>query len=119
MLVDEAHVLHKSLLKWMAGPAMAKLPVVGLSATPWSRGLGRHYDALIVAATIRQLISDGYLSPFLAYAPSDPDLSGVRTVAGDFKQDDLGDAMDLPQITGDIVQTWLDRGRAGPRWRIA
>ena len=114
VLVDEAHVLHKSLLKWMAGPALAKLPVVGLSATPWSRGLGRHYDALIVAATIRQLIGDGFLSPFLAYAPSDPDLSGVRTVAGDFKQDDLGDAMDSPQITGDIVQTWLDRGQGRP-----
>ena len=68
-------MLHKSLLKWMAGPALAKLPVVGLSATPWSRGLGRHYDALIVAATIRQLDRpDGFLSPFLAYAPSDPGL---------------------------------------------
>jgi DNA repair protein RadD len=89
VIVDEAHVLHKSLLKWMVGPALAKLPVIGLSATPWSGGLGRHYDALIVAATIKQLIDEGFLSPFVAYAPSDPDLSGVRTIAGDFSRTTL------------------------------
>jgi DNA repair protein RadD len=114
VIVDEAHVLHKSLLKWMGGPSMAKVPFIGLSATPWARGLGKYYDSLIVAATTQQLIADGYLSPFIAFAPSNPDLSGVSTVAGDFKQDELGDAMDLPSITGDIVKTWLERGENRP-----
>ena len=77
----------------MGGPAMAKVPFIGLSATPWSRGLGKFYDDLIIAATTKQLIAEGFLSPFVAYAPSNPDLSGVSTVAGDFKQDELGEAI--------------------------
>jgi DNA repair protein RadD len=109
VIVDEAHVLHKSLLRWMAELAKVRIPVIGLSAPPWTRGLGKHYGCLIIAATTSGLISDGYLSPFVAYAPSNPDLSG-STVAGDFKQGELANAMDLPSITGDIIATWQERG---------
>ena len=111
VIVDEAHVMHKSLLNWMAAPEMARIPFIGLSATPWSKGLGQHYDDLIVATTTRELIEQGFLSPFQAFAPHEPDLSGVETVAGEFRQDELGEAMDLPQITGDIVKTWLELGQ--------
>jgi DNA repair protein RadD len=39
VIVDEAHEHHKSIFRWMADcPAV---PFVGLSATPWSRGLGK------------------------------------------------------------------------------
>ena len=89
---------------------LPNLIFIGLSATPWSRGLGKYYDDLIIAATTRELIDAGCLSDFTAFAPSEPDLSSVSTVAGDFKQDELGDAMEKAQITGDIVATWLERG---------
>lgn len=85
-----------------------------LSATPWTQGLGKHYDDLVIAATTRQLISDGYLSAFVAFAPSDPDLSSVSTIAGEFKQDELGKAMDKVAITGDIVATWQMRAENRP-----
>lgn len=114
VIVDEAHIVHQTLVKWMGGPAMASVPFIGLSATPGTPGLGKHYDCLIKAATTSGLISGGYLSPLVAYAPSNPDLSNVSTVAGDFRQDEPGDAMDLPQITGDIVETWLKRGENQP-----
>ena len=114
VIVDEAHVLHKSFLRWGAELAKTRIPVIGLSATPWTRGLGKHYDDLVIAATTLQLISDGYLSDFVAFAPSDPDLSDVSTVAGDFKQDELADAMDKVAITGDIVATWQKRGKNRP-----
>jgi DNA repair protein RadD len=112
VIVDEAHQLHREIFRWMKDcPA---IPFIGLSATPWARGLGRYYDDLIIAATTAELIRDGFLSPSVAYAPSNPDLSSVSTVAGEFNQGELGDAMDLPQITGDIVQTWLQRGESRP-----
>jgi DNA repair protein RadD len=110
VIVDEAHQMHKSVLKWMTDSEWARVPFIGLSATPWARGLGRYFDDLIVAATTADLIRDGYLSPFVAFAPSEPDLSGVRTVAGEFQQDELSDAMDKASITGDIAGTWLKRG---------
>jgi DNA repair protein RadD len=108
VIVDEAHQMHKEIFRWMKD--CPNLIFIGLSATPWSRGLGKYYDDLIIAATTRELIDAGYLSDFTAFAPSEPDLSSVSTVAGDFKQDELGDAMDKAQITGDIVATWLERG---------
>jgi DNA repair protein RadD len=112
VLVDEGHQLHREIFRWMKD--CPNLIFIGLSATPWSRGLGKYYDDLIIAATTRELIDAGYLSDFTAFAPSEPDLSSVSTVAGDFKQDELGDAMDKAQITGDIVATWLKRGENRP-----
>jgi DNA repair protein RadD len=112
VLVDEAHGLYRDVLRWMQD--FPDLPFLGLSATPWSRGLGKYYDDLIVAATTVDLIRDGFLSPFTVYAPSNPDLSSVSTVAGDFSEDELSEAMDRPSITGDIVAEWLKRGEDRP-----
>jgi DNA repair protein RadD len=108
VIVDEAHQLHREIFRWMKDcPA---IPFIGLSATPWARGLGKYYDDLIIAATTADLIRDGYLSPFVAFAPSEPDLANVRTVAGDFHESELAEAMDRAVVTGDIVETWLKRG---------
>src|SRR5271154_3285423 len=72
---------------------------LGLSATPWARGLGKYYDNLIIAATTVDLIREGYLSPFVAFAPSEPDLANVRTVAGDYHEGELAEAMDKGYAT--------------------
>jgi superfamily II DNA or RNA helicase len=108
VIVDEAHQLNREIFRWMKD--CPGIPFIGLSATPWARGLGKYYDDLIIAATTVDLIRDGYLSPFVAFAPSEPDLAGVRTVAGDFHEGELAEAMDRPVVTGDIIQTWLKRG---------
>jgi superfamily II DNA or RNA helicase len=114
VVVDEAHRLHRSMLKWMTDADWQHVPFIGLSATPWTRGLGRYYDHLIIASTTRELIEAGHLSPFRVFAPSHPDLSGVRTVAGDFHEGDLSKVMDRPQLVADIVVTWLERGQDRP-----
>jgi DNA repair protein RadD len=107
VLVDEAHQQHREIFRWMKD--RPDTPVIGLSATPWSRGLGKHYDHLIVAATTADLIRDGFLSRFKTFAPSEPDLAGVKSVAGDFHEGELADAMDRSVVTGDIVDTWTKR----------
>jgi DNA repair protein RadD len=107
VIVDEAHQLHREIFRWMKD--CPNIPFIGLSATPWSRGLGKFYDDLIVAATTADLIRDGFLSQFKTFAPSEPDLAGVNTVAGDFHEGELADAMDRPVVTGDIVDTWIKR----------
>jgi superfamily II DNA or RNA helicase len=112
VIVDEAHQLHREIFRWMKD--CPDTPFIGLSATPWARGLGKYYDDLIVAATTADLIRDGHLSDFVAFAPSEPDLAGVRTVAGDFHEGELAEAMDKPVVTGDIVQTWLQRAQERP-----
>ena len=112
VLVDEAHQLHREIFRWMKD--CPDLPFIGLSATPWARGLGKYYDSLIIAATTAELIRDGFLSDFVAYAPSQPDLSSVRVIAGDFHEGELAEAMDRKVITGDIVETWLKRAENRP-----
>jgi DNA repair protein RadD len=110
VIIDEAHQMHKSVLKWMADPAWARVPFIGLSATPWARGLGKHYDDLIIATTTQDLIDAGYLSPFVVYAPAVPDLSAVKTVAGDYDEGQLADAVDRPKLVGDVIEHWLKHG---------
>src|SRR5690606_12200504 len=112
VIVDEAHQALRTVFTWMDG--QPKLPFVGLSATAWTKGLGKHYDDLIIAATTADLIERGYLSKFRVFAPSHPDLTGVRTRAGDFAEDDLADAMSKPQLTADIVSTWMKLGENRP-----
>jgi DNA repair protein RadD len=54
------------------------------------------------------------LSPFRAFAPSEPDLAGVRTVAGDFHEGELADRCDTTKLVGDVVAEWLKRGEDRP-----
>lgn len=87
---------------------------IGLSATPWSRGLGLLFDDLVKVTSMADLITAGRLSPFRVFAPSHPDLSGVKTVAGDYHEGQLGDRMGDPVLVADVVETWLKRGEDRP-----
>ena len=91
-IVDEGHRWFGFYEHWFAHRDWSDKPIVGMSATPWTRGLGKHYDDLVIPATTAELIKDGYLSEFRVFAPSSPDLSGVRTVAGDYHEGDLAKA---------------------------
>ena len=110
VFVDEGHLLHKAVLAWLTDPNQKHVRFVGLSATPWTCGLGRLYDDLIVGATIAELIEAGHLSPLKAFAPSEPDLAGVHVRAGDFAEDELAERCDTPKLVGDVVTEWLKRG---------
>lgn len=112
VVVDEAHQSFAVIFKLMA--EHPTIPFIGLSATPWTRGLGKHYDDLIVAATTRELIDKGLLSPFRVFAPTHPDLSKVHTIAGDYHEGELADVMDKPELTADVVSTWLKLGENRP-----
>src|SRR5690606_34152599 len=90
------------------------IPFIGLSATPWAKGLGKHYDDLIIASTTQELIDAGYLSDFKVFAPSHPDLSKVRTVAGDYHDGDLSEVMGESRLVSDCVTTWLEKGQGRP-----
>jgi len=113
-IVDEAHRRHNFYRRWFAAPEWRAKPIIGLSATPWTPGLGKLYDDLIVASTTAELIEGGYLCPFRVYAPSHPDLSAVRTVAGDFEERGLSAAMNKTRLIADVVQTWLERAEGRP-----
>lgn len=113
LIIDEAHGVagskdYRKVISQHGGP------VIGLSATPFSKGLGKHYEDLggalfeqmVIAATIQDLIDQGFLVDCDVYAPSSPDLSKVKITAGDYNEKELGEAVDKPDLVGDIVREW-------------
>jgi len=113
VIVDECHKQFKFIYDWMAKPEFRGVPFIGLSATPWARGMGQHWEHLIIAETTGGLIDRGHLAPFRCYAPSHPDLTGVRTIAGDYHEGELSMVMRQSDLIGDVVDTWrrLSEGR--------
>ena len=61
-IVDEVHLRFKAIEEWIK--AEPNKIFVGLSATPWARGLKEFWDDLIIPTSISELIEQGYLSPF-------------------------------------------------------
>jgi superfamily II DNA or RNA helicase len=110
-IVDEAHLMFKFYETWFAS---AKIPIIGLTATPWRKGMGQLWDDLIVGTTTQGLIDQGVLADFKVFAPAHPDLSGVKTIAGDYETSGLSRAMDQQDLVADIVKTWLDLGQNRP-----
>lgn len=109
VIMDECHRLHEAHKRWLTDEAWSHVPMIGLSATPWTRGLGKYFESLLIAATTTELIEQKYLSPFRVFATGHPDLSKVRTVAGDYHEGELSDAMQGGELTADIVRTWREK----------
>jgi DNA repair protein RadD len=105
LFVDEAH--HAAAAQW--AKVIAAYPgafVLGFTATPQrldGKGLGAHFDAMVLGPSTRELIDAGHLADYRLFAPPAPDLAGVHTVAGDYNKGELGKAIDKPQIVGDVV----------------
>jgi len=85
--------------------------IIGLTATPIrpdGKPLGKLYKKLIVGASYSELFAGGWLAKPLTYGtPMLPNLATVRTVAGDFNQEDLEKAVNLGHLIGNVVDQWL------------
>ena len=108
-IVDECHTHYESLTKLMN--AYNAVPFIGLSATPFSKGLGRHYNNLIVPITTQDLLDQGFLTPIHYYGGAKADLTGIRkkaisTGGSDYDPDQLGDAYQDDKLCGDIIANW-------------
>lgn len=123
-IIDEAHAVAGSEKYRTLLFRYNRVPVIGLSATPFARGLGKSYpelggkplfEELVVGATVQELVDDGYLTDIEIYCPSAPDMTGAktsRTAEGeqDYRQADIDEATDRPELVGDIVWHFLKLG---------
>lgn len=114
VIVDEAHVVFDLYSRWFNHEDWNNTHFIGLSATPWTKGLGKLWDDLVIGATTQDMIDKGHLCPFRVFAPSKPDLEGIKTVAGDYDLSGLDKAMNKTAITADIVKNWIERGEDRP-----
>jgi superfamily II DNA or RNA helicase len=83
--------------------------VLGMTATPCrgdGRGLGGVYEDMVQAPSVAELTKQGYLVPVRYFAPSAPDLHGVRVRMGDYVEGELEERMDKEPLIGNLVETW-------------
>lgn len=122
ILIDECHMAWDKLYERLDSPEWKDKIAIGLSATPWTKGMGLHWTKLVIAATIVDLIGEGFLSPFVVYAPVnefEPDLSGVKVTKGEFEEAGVANAVDKDAIVADVVKTWLEKGQNRPTFLFA
>lgn len=127
IVIDEAHAVPGSKDYMAVIKKNPRAIVLGLTATPWARGMGRYdpdlegaiFQDAVVAASYSQLISEGHLVDCDCYAPSEPDLTGVRTQKNqfgevDYVESELGKAVNQPKLVGDIVEHWKKLANGTP-----
>jgi DNA repair protein RadD len=112
VIVDECHMGFDVIADMIK--TRSDVFFIGLSATPWAKGMGLLWQDLVVPVTIGDLIEQGYLSKFAAYAPDVPDLSGVKVRAGEYVESGLEAVMGDAKLMGNVVHTWLERGENRP-----
>jgi DNA repair protein RadD len=108
LIVDECHHCPATTYRKII-EAFPDAILVGLTATPCrgdGRGLGGLFDVIIETPQVAELVGQGYLVKTRVYAPLDPDLRGVRTVAGDYVESQLAERMDRDVLVGNIVSHW-------------
>ncbi|CAN5209894.1 DEAD/DEAH box helicase [soil metagenome] len=107
VLIDECHTLYRSTLDWLE-TLPESVAVIGLTATPFTRGLGRHFQAIVNVATTDGLIASGALTKPIVYAAVEADISGVAvTSAGEWDEGGLERAG--VKIVGDVATEYLKR----------
>jgi superfamily II DNA or RNA helicase len=112
LVIDEAHhAVAGTWLKIIAAAPAAR--ILGVTATPErldGKGLADVFQTLVLGPSTDDLIGTGFLSQFVAFAPpAGPDLHGVRTRAGDYALDQLGDVMAKPVVIGAAVDEYAKR----------
>lgn len=108
IIIDEAHrslaPTYRALIE-----AYPKAVVLGLTATPIradGKGLAHIYDSLVQCPTIQQLTDFGHLVPARTFAPTIPDLTGIKISKGDYDEKELAALMDRRSLVGDIIGHW-------------
>jgi superfamily II DNA or RNA helicase len=109
-LIDEAHESFDGLETMLDSEEWKNKVVIGLSATPWAKGMGLRWTKLVVAATINDLIADGHATPAVIYGPEHDVNRGAVTVSrGEFEEASSAAAMSDDAIVGDVLKEWKEK----------
>jgi superfamily II DNA or RNA helicase len=103
MIVDEAHQTREATVEFIKNNP--EIRVIGLTATPFTKGLGRVYENVISTITTKELVESRVLVPLRVFISKEIDMKGAKKVAGEWSQKETSDRG--MKITGDIVATWV------------
>jgi len=103
VVIDEAHVLHSAHKELLDSK---RVPVIGLTATPCTKGLGRYFTNVVNAATMHELTEAGVLVPMRILSCTAPDMTGAETDSrGEWTNKAASERE--AKIIGDVVAEWI------------
>lgn len=109
-LIDEVHEQFDGLDALLDTSEWKDKVVIGLSATPWARGMGNRWTKLIIAGTINNMIAEGHACPAIVYGPEhDLNREGLTVSKGEFEDKSAGEAMSDKSIIGDVLKEWKEK----------
>ena len=109
VIIDEIHEIRKKIVKYVKEKNIC---TIGLSATPFTKGLAKYYQDVVNVTTTQNLVREGYLSPLkIIAAQSEVDVSGLTVSStGEWVAKEVSDR--VLQITGDMVPEWIKQTKA-------
>jgi superfamily II DNA or RNA helicase len=108
LIVDECHVTRKGLVKFIKNNPHIR--VIGLTATPFTKGLGDIYTHVVGATPTGELIDKGWLVPLKVYVAKEIDMTGIKKRAGEWAAEDV--TLQGIKIVGDVVDEWHKKTHA-------
>lgn len=102
-LVHNCHTTRLQTMDFIRNNPEVK--VIGLSATPFTKGLGNIYDNVVNTVTTKELVDQKVLMPLRVFIAKEIDMTGAKKVAGEWSQQEA--TKRGMQITGDIVAEWI------------
>lgn len=105
LIVDEAHAQRSETIEFIK--AHPKIRVVGLSASPFTKGLGATYEHVVSATTTKELVDEGWLAPLRVFIAKEVDMTGAKKTAGEWTNKAATERG--IKITGDIVGEWIQK----------
>lgn len=106
IVVDECHTTYKGTVDFIkANPSIA---VLGLTATPFTKGLGKIFTNVVNVTTTDKLVDAGFLSQIKAYAAKRIDMTGAKVKFDGEWEDEEIEKRGLA-IVGDVVQGWIEK----------
>jgi len=107
VIFDEAHSACGQIKK-ILDKLSPNIKAVGLTATPWNLEMQNVFNGIIYQKPILEMIKNKYLcEPKAIYVYSGTDLSNVKTIAGEFNQRQLEDAVNTDNRNEIIVEAYL------------
>lgn len=118
LIIDECHVQRKKTVEFIKENPHIK--VIGLTATPFTKGLGNVYTHIVGASSTGELIDKGWLTPLRVFIAKEIDMTGAeKNSFGEWKDSEVAERG--KKITGDIVAEWVKKTHeifGGPRKTI-
>ena len=105
LIIDECHVQRRGIVDLIKNNPQLK--VIGLTATPFTNGLGNVYTNVVGALPTGELIDRGWLTPLKIFIAKEIDMTGAKKVAGEWSADEVAERG--MKITGDIVSEWIKK----------